>query len=58
MTGQRFALVRIDNSKFSEQYSEPIMKADTLEELEMKLSVKTANSAEQDDLFDFGGWGL
>lgn len=57
----RFALVRIDNSKFSESYSEPILRAESLEEMEVKLGQKTAtNGLHADDPvddfdLDFGG---
>lgn len=50
----RFALVRIDNSKFSETYSEPILRAESLEEMEIKLGQKTATGAEEATIEEFG----
>lgn len=59
----RFALVRIDNSKFSETYSDPILRAESLEELEIKLSQKTATTVgvkdeplENFEFDEFGGF--
>lgn len=53
---RRFALVRINNQKYSETYSEPILKASTLEEMQMKLEQKTAAPGIGGGLDDLGDW--
>lgn len=49
-----FALVRIDNSKYHERYSAPILRADSLEEMSEKLDMKTSGEHWSGHVEDFG----
>jgi len=45
MTRRTYAIVRVDNSKHSETYSDPIMVGDSLDELQRNSGRRTATSA-------------
>jgi hypothetical protein len=52
-----YAVVRVDNSKYNETYSDPILKADSMEELQLKLQTKTGDEQIGAGLEDFGDFG-
>ncbi len=60
MSKRTYAIVRVDNRKHSETYSDPIMVGDSLDELQMKLGNKVGGSLGDDLDLGFGDgddWG-
>ncbi len=57
MTRRTYAIVRVDNSKHSETYSDPIMVGDSLDELQRKLGQKNGDLGGMDLNLGLGDWG-
>lgn len=63
MTRRTYAIVRVDNRKHSETYSDPIMVGDSLDELQLKLGRKVGDVGSMDldlglDDWESGGDGF
>lgn len=58
MTRRNYAVVRVDNRKHTETYSDPIIVGDSLDELQLKLDRKVGGGGSLDlGLGDgFGDW--
>lgn len=57
MTRRTYAIVRVDNRKHTETYSDPIMVGDSLDELQLKLGRKVGDVGSMELDLGLDDWG-